>query len=826
MWITLSAWCDATVQDVRHALRALRASPMISVSVILTLALGIGALAAMFALVSRMLLQPPPHVSEPERVKRLFFHREEPQGPRFTHPMWYACVHDRLRSVATTPEHAAAYAAFDVSIAAGLEAAPARAVAVSSGFWQALGTRAAMGRLFADDEAKPVGGPRVAVLGYAFWQQRYGGDSAAIGRTLRVRGELFEIVGVTPRGFHGVEPEDVDLWLPLSAYPLSGRSWQNDTFLTHVVRLKPGVTTAQAEADLSRAVSDVVDDDAGCESAATAPAARLSVSARPLTGGPGGNMSLSSEGRVAVWLVGVAVALLGVACANVSGLLLLRALRRRREIAVRFALGMTRRRLATQLFIESSILATLGGLGAVVVLLWGGAWMNHVLLPDLAWEPLATMDGSILVLIGVCVLGTGFLAGLAPFLQGQRVSLIALQDGAAPATVRRSRLHRTLLVAQVAVSVVLLTGAGLFLRSLHNVRSLDLGLDTENVLVATVDFVGSGRAAREIGAFYERALERVQSIPGVERASLAAYVPLRSARAGSITVPGTADRLMASGGEAPSLNYVTPGFLATTGTGILEGRDFLPHERDAGRYVIVNEAMARAGWGQRSPLGECVGVDEGGACATVVGVVENARRFFIKEPAKMLLYRPLPRYADDGARALFVRLGTDDRRTRVAVARAIQTMEPDLPLVRVRTLGDALDPQIRPWRIGASIFTAFGVFAALLASLGLYGALSYAVTQRTREIGVRLAVGARASDIVSLVISDGLGVVLAGLVLGVTINVAIGHWIASLLFEVSPRDPAVFTAVGVLLLGVGLIAAAVPAHRALRVDPVDALRAE
>jgi predicted permease len=510
----------------------------------------------------------------------------------------------------------------------------------------------------------------------------------------------------------------------------------------------------------------------------------------------------------------------------VSGLLLVRALGRRREMVVRLALGMNRRRLATQLFIESSILATLGGAGAVVVLVWGGASMNHVLLPNLAWEPLATMDHTMLVLIAACVLGTGFLAGLVPFLQAHSVSLIALQDGAAPVTARRSRLHRTLLVAQVAVSVVLLSGAGLFLRSLHNVRSLDLGLDTDNVLVATVDFVGAGRSAREVGAFYERALERVQSIPGVERASLATHVPLRSARAGSIRVPGTGRRLTGPGGEAPSLNYVTPGFLATTGTRILEGRDFLPHERDGGRYVIVNKAMARAGWGERSPVGECVGVDEGGACATVVGVVENARRFFIKEPAKMLLYRPLPRDAGEGARALFVRLGADDRRTGVAVTRAIQAMQPNLPFVRVQTLGDALDPQIRPWRLGASVFTAFGVFAALLASLGLYGSLSYAVTQRTREIGVRLAVGARASDIVSLVIRDGLGVVLAGLLLGMTINVAAGRWIASLLFEVSPRDPAVFTAVGALILGAGLVAAVIPSRRATCVDPVEALRAQ
>jgi predicted permease len=827
--MTLRSSWEATALDMRSALRTLRASPALTVSVVLTLALGIGAVATMYGLMSRLLRQPPPHVTEPERVARLFFHYQEPGGPRLTHASWYHCVHDRLRDEARTLRHVAAYRSFEVSVGAGTDAARAHATVVSAGFWAALGTRAASGRLFADDEAGRLAGARVAVLGHPFWQQRYGGNPDVIGSTLRIRGEPFEIIGVTPRGFRGLELNDVDLWLPLSAYTLSGRRWQTDTELSHVVRFNPGVTASQVDADLSRAASDIVDEDAGCErGAAAATAARLSVTARPLAGGLGGNVHLSPEARLSVWLVGIAIALVGVASANVASLLLLRALRRRREIAVRLALGMTRSRLAAQLFMESAILALLGGIAAVAVAVWGSAWMNRMLLPNLTWEPADSVDASGLALTAACVIGTAFLAGLAPVLQAPADPFRALQEGAARMTARRGGFHRTLLAAQTALLVVLLTGAGLFLRSLHNIRGLDLGLDPDDVLVATVDFTGSGREERDVAAFYERALERVQPFPGVERASLATFIPLRSARAGSIRPAGQAEHLTGTGGDATYVNSVTPGFFATAGTQIVEGRDFLAHERDGAPVVIVNEATARAGWPGRSPVGACVEVDGGGPCATVVGVVENARRFFLKEPPALLFYRPLSRgNADDGGRALFVRVAPGGQgMSAAALTRAVQALEPGLPFVRVQRLGDAFDRQIRPFQFGATVFTLFSVFAAVLAALGLYGSVSYAVMQRTREIGVRVALGARAQDVVRLVVREGLGVVLAGLLAGTMITLFAGPWITNLLFEVSPRDPIVFAAVGASLFATALLAALAPSFRATRVDPVVALRTD
>jgi putative ABC transport system permease protein len=823
--MTFRSWWDDRVQDARYAIRAVRASPVTSLSVILTIAIGIGALTSMYGLMNSLLFQPPPHVAEPGQVKRLFFHYQESGEAPHTSSRWYACVPNRVQAEALTIQHVGGYTRFDVPVGAGADAARARAAVVSGGFFPALGTRPELGRMFAADEARPEAGPRLAILSHAFWHQRYGGTPDVLGRALHIRGEQFEIIGVTPRGFRGIEPYDVDLWLPLSAYALSGRRWETDTDLGHVVRLKPNVTPAQADADLSRVLSDVVDEDAGCErSAAAATTARLSVTAGPLVSGLGSDMQWTAEARVVVWLVGVGVGLAGVACANIIGLLHLRALRRRREIAVRLALGATARRLATQFFIEGAMLAVLGGLTAVAVVVWGGTSLNRLLLPNLAVEPVAILEPSMLLLTVACMIGTAGLGGLVPMLHVSAAPLAAMREGGSTTTARHGRLHRAPLVVQTALSLVLLTGAGLFVRSLHNLRSLDLGLDTDNVLVAMIDFAGTNRSGRDVAEFYERALDRVQSLPGVEHASLARSIPMRSARAGSIRPLGRDEPLTGPGGDVTYVNDVAPGFFETTGTQVIEGRDFLPSERDA-PVVIVNEATARAGWPERSAVGECVQLEDAGPCTRIVGVVENARRFFVREPAALLFYRPLSRNADDGERALFVRLQANSG-DRAAVTGALQALESDLPFVRTQMLGDAFDRQIRPWRLGVAIFTAFGMLALFLSALGLYAALSFSVAQRTHEIGVRVAIGARRSDVIRLVVGDSVRVALAGIIAGMAISLAAGRWIGNLLFDVSPYDPVVIAIVGSSLLATALLAALIPSWRATRVDPVTALRAD
>jgi putative ABC transport system permease protein len=817
------------VQDTRYAVRSLRRTPGFTLTVVLTLAVGIGAATAMYGVMSRLLLLPPPHVAEPERVVKPYFTYREPGQEPFTVSGRDYQFFEALRSGTRTLAAVSTYTDMKVGVGEGADAAEAEAAAVGPGFWTTLGTRPALGRFFSDPEASPVDGSRVAVLGHAFWRQRFGGDPAIIGKTIRIKGHSYEVIGVAPRGFRGIELSEVDLWLPLMSYgegtrdSLTWAAGHHGSYLTFVGRLKPGVTAARAGTELT---SILLAYEEALRRAGRPPSSaegtRIFATAGPVVGALGGNMKAVPEARVSVWLVGIAAVLLGAACVNVASLLLLRAMRRRREIAVRIALGMGRARMAAQLFVESLLLATVGGIVALAVALGGGSWINRVLLPDLAWEP-DGVDWRMLSLTAGCVLGTALLAGLAPLLQTRSDPAAALREGSQQGGSARLGLLRILLVTQISLSVVLLVGAGLFLRSLQTIDALDLGLDRDNVQVVTIDFTGTGTGDQAVMAFWERALERVRALPGVERASLTATTPLRGARGGGLdfpTAPG-----VPKWEESPYVYYVTPDFFATTGTSFLMGRDFLPSERSGRHVVVINETIARRGWPGRSPIGECVPRRGEKACATIVGVVENARRFSLREGEYLLNYQPLdPQEVD--SRVLLVRVSKGAELKLLTLRRALLEIEPNLPYLHMEPLGAPLDAQIRPWRLGASVFTAFGVLAAVLAAVGLYSALAYAIAQRTREIGIRLAIGANATDMVKLVMRDSLRLALVGIVLGLGASLVGGRWIGDLLFEVSPRDWRVLASAGASLLVVALLASTGPARRAMRVDPAVAMRVD
>ena len=821
------------VQDVRYAARSLRRTPAFTAAVVLTLAVGIGATTAMYGVMSRLLILPPPHVAAPERVVRLYFGADPKDGDSFL-SVGRDYVHfEAVRTGARSLSAVGAYTSVDAPVGEGADAMRAEAMAVSRGFWSAMGVRPVVGRLFSDEEAAPIQGARVAVLGYAFWKSRFGGDDSVVGRTIRIKGNPYEIVGVTPRGFRGVDLTEVDLWLPMSAYAAGRRdslSWATTNtgyWLRMVGRLAPGVEPIQAERELSTIAARAT-EEADRDKPWPSPAeegTRIFMATAPSVGALDYEMKPIPEARVAVWLVGIAVVLLGAACVSVASLLLLRAMRRRREIAVRLALGMGRGRMAAQLFTESLLLASLGGVVALAVAIGGGAWINRALLPNVASEP-TSLDPVMLALTGACVVGSALLAGLAPLLQARFDPAHALREGTQHGSVFRSRLQRVLLVAQIALSVVLLVGAGLFIRSLQRIDRLDLGLDRDEVLVATIDFTGTGRSREDVVAFFERALERVRAVPGVERASLAVTIPLRRARGGGNFVfpEGPATAYVEDHGS-PSVNYVTPDFFSTVGTRIVAGRDFRPSERNDSPVMLVNETFAKLVWPGRSPVGECLPYDSGEGCATVIGVVENARRFTLREDPTMLWYAPLsPEDTDD--RVLLIRGAPRGAPGAAALRRALLELDPNLPYLHVETLGSALDPQIRPWRLGATVFTAFGALAMLLAAVGLYSALAYATAQRTREIGIRLAIGARTADVVKLVLRDGVRVAVVGVVLGLGAALAGGRYLEALLFEVSPRDWRVLLSVGGSLLVVVLLASWGPARRATRVDPTVAMRAE
>ena len=826
------AWWDGAWSDLRYAARGLRKNALLTAAIVVTLAIGIGATTSMYGVMRRLMLAPPPHIAAPESLAKVYF-RSTPVGDTaYTFDGFSYPFYERLRQQTGTLAGVAAYTDQQLVLGRGRDAGLAQTTMTSAGFWSTLGTRPFLGRFFTDDEAHPVTGARVVVLGHAFWRRRYGGDRSVIGDTMDVQGRPYTIIGVAPRGFRGIELPQTDVWLPLIAYTDGGRraaGWHTSSsnyFLSYVVRLRPGATKVQAEAEAS-ARHHAYSDELGRNQQRNGPRFPLTtIRLVSPTGALDNRMTRIPEATVSTWLVGVAGLLLVIACANVAGLLILRALRRRREIAVRRALGMSRARLAALLFVESGMLALLGACASVVVIVWGGQWVERVMLTNMATEA-PGFDWRMFGVAAACTLATAVIAGLVPLFQIRETITVGLREGGEHGSARRSWMHRSLLVAQTALSVVLLVGAGLFLRSLQRIASLDLGMEPNRVLAVNVDFTGTGRTGVDRIAFFERALERVRALPGIEAASVSYDAPLRSAGGASFTLPGHDRVLTMPNGGVPFGNWVTDQFFEATGMRIISGRGFTPADRTGPRVMVINEALARLGWGDKSPLGECVYTSEHkDVCTTIVGIVANSRTWSLREEQMPWLYKPLdPNDVDKRILLARVRPGDMDAMTGM-IRRAIQELETSVPFVDVRVLGDILDPQMRPWRMGATLFTAFGVLAALLAALGLYSAVAYAVTQRTREIGVRMAIGAVAKDVMSLIVGDGLRIAAVGVGVGVLLALVGSAFIRELLFETSPRDPLVLVVVAGALIVLAALASLVPARRASAVNPVVALRGE
>ena len=826
------AWWDAVRSDLTYALRGLRANPLLTATIVTTLAVGIGATTAMYGVMRRLVLAPPPHVVAPEAAAKVYFRSQRANDSArvdeaFSYP-FYELLDREKRTLAA----AAAYLPDQqLVLGTGRDAGVARVTMTSAGFWTTLGARPLIGRFMTDEESHPASGARVLVLSHAFWQQRYGGDRDVLGQTVAVKGLPYTIIGVAPRGFRGIELGRTDVWLPLLAYEdgqqtIEWHTRPGNFMLRYVVRLRPGVTRAQAEADLS-AMHLAHSEDVGRSEKRPGPRfLPTTIRLGDLTGALDHSMTRLPEATVSIWLVGVAALLLVIACANVAALLLLRALRRRREIAVRLALGMSRQRLSALLFIESGVLALLGAIASIVVIVWGGAWVQRVMLSSMAVEA-PGFDWRTFAVAAACTIGTAIVAGLIPLAQIRGAITGGLREGGQYGSARRSPIHRGLLIGQTALSVILLVGAGLFLRSLSRVNSLDIGMEVRNVLAVSVDFTGTGRPGHERVAFYERALERVRALPGVQAASVSNNAPLKGAQGASFKLPGAEKPVAEPGGSLPMGNYVSDEFFEATGMRVLRGRAFNSADRTGPPVMIVNERLASLAWPGRSGIGECVYTSASPtACTTIVGVVANARTFQLVEADRPWIYRPLAPNAVS-ARVLLVRAAPKDLETVAGtVRRTIQELESNVPYIDVSVLGDVLDPQMRPWRMGATLFTAFGVLATLLAALGLYSALAYAVTQRTREIGLRLAIGARVTSVVRLIVADGVRIALVGVAGGLLLALVASQRMADLLFETSPRDPLVLGLVAVGLVALAALASLLPARRAAQVDPVVALRGD
>jgi predicted permease len=810
--------------DVRYSGRALARERSFTGLLVLTLALGIGVNAAMFGILDRLLLRGPDHVRDAGRVLRVYYTGAPNGTPPATFSANGYAAYTALGHAGSFEAVAAYTTAWEQNLGEGLDAERVLAQNATWTLFPLLGARPALGRFFSAADDTPPNGQPLAVLSHRLWTRRFAANPAAIGRRIVLNGDAYTVIGVAPRGFTGAELGRVDVWIPVSAGRQRRPDWPTTwsaKWLHAIARLRPGVSAEAAAAEATTAYRNAYDGRAAFEREH-----RLSL--RPLRYDRTGDEPL--EATVGKWAAGVAAVVLLVACANVATLLLARSLRRRREIAVRTALGVTRWRLARLIAAEIVVLAGAAAAVGLLIAYWGGHLMRSVLLPAVAWDGPA-LDYRVLVFTASAALATALLVGLVPIREAMRFRLTdSLRDGAPQAGRVRARLRQTLSAAQAGLSVLLLIGAGLFVQSLLRVQSLDLGIEPARVLAVSLQWPpltslapeqrDGERVRRQV--MTQSTLTRLRTLAGVESAAAAIGVPFESMFGLGVRVPEMAKMPRLPGG-GPYVSAVGQEYFRTVGTGLMRGRVFTDADGPGERVAIVNESMARAIWPGDDALDKCILIADR-PCARIVGVVEDARRFALREDPAMQFYVPLEQAVAISGTTLLVRpaephpIGVDSLR------RELFALDPTLAYVNVTALQDRIDPQVRPWRLGAALFVTFGALAFLIAALGLYSVIAYTTAQRTHEIGVRIALGARSADVLRLVLTSTVATAAAGIGAGVLAALAAGPHIEPLLFDTSARSPVVFAVVIAVLLASVLLAGTIPARRAARVDPMVALR--
>lgn len=821
-------------QMMAYALRRIRRAPGFAAGVVLTFALGIGANATMFGIVDRLLLRAPDHVVESEGVRRLMIEQyvpwlgERSTGSVMTYPDYRDLESSRSFS------SVAAYAARDLTLGRGEEALPVRALLATSTLFPLLGVQPEAGRFFGADEERPGTGG-VAVLGHSLWRDHFGGDREIIGKTIDVGHGPLTVIGIAPPGFTGAALRRVDVILPLyptqEAMQPAGRGSCLESrgcwWLQVVGRLAPGVPLEQAEEEAT-----ILHRQGRGEEIAAGDydeGARMVSYSLIAARGP----DPSTESSVALWLAGISLIVLLIACANVANLLLARGVRQQRETGIRLAVGGSRARVLGLALVEALLLAALGGVAALLLTYWGGALLRNALLPEVEWGS-AGVDPRVGAVAFLLALVAGLAAGLLPAVQGSRIGLLAtLKSGGRGSSTSASVTRSALTVLQAALSVVLLVGAGVFVLSLREVRSIDIGVDPDGVVLVNPVFEG-GVDDEERARFAEMAVERMRALPAVLHAGLAAQTPFSSARSTTLRVPGL-DSLPSLPGGGPYINEVDDEYMSVMRLRLVSGRTFTSQDLLPGQQVaVVTDLMARTLWPGEDPLGKCLiigGSREGvePPCSQVVGVVRDHRRFQVVEEDPALVYY-VPRTPGPESRpatvVLRLRPGADSGTVLATLQRELVATHPRLRTVNLTPLRERLDPQASAWALGATMFTVFGILALLVAAVGLYSVLSFNVAQRTFELGVRSALGATRGRLMALVVGQGGRLAGAGAVLGLLFTLLVGPRIEPLLFQVSPRDPAVLVAVTLAILAVGIAAGLLPGLRATRVDPATALRME
>jgi putative ABC transport system permease protein len=807
---------ETLVKDIRYALRGLGQRPGFTVVAVLTLALGIGANTAIFSVVNAVLLKPL-QFRDPDRLVMIWedatfagFPRNTPAPANYVD--WKAqsqSFEDMAASHETTfnltgdgtPERVAAYG-------------------VTANFFPLFGVAPELGRTFTADEDRPGAGKAV-VLSHSLWQTRYGGDRQILNRDIQLDGEKYTVVGVMPAGFQFFE-SDVRLWVPLA---LDAEDWasRGSHYLKVVGRLKPGVSLDQARADVSSVMTRIAKDHR--EETFDG---KLGAIVMPLREQLSGDVRSS----LIVLLVAVAFVLL-IACANVAGLLLARAVSRRREIALRVALGASRARVIRQLLTESLLLAVAAGVLGSVLAYWSFGFLQNLIPEQMALLTSLQLNTRMLLFTLLLSLVTGVVFGLVPALQSAKVDL----SGALKQNTRvtsASRLRSALIVFEVALSIVLLVGAGLLIQTLYQLFNQYSVLQPEKVLtLRTVLPLTKYKELPQRDAFYQQVLARVEHLPGVVSAGYSTSVPLIWKGGSSGFVPEGIKQ------PIPGLSYdsihrqVSADYVQAMGIPLRQGRYLNEHDNASSMPVaVINETMARQYWpgenalGRRFKLGD---PNEDLPWRQIVGIVADVRQMGLDEPVKSEMYLPYQQITDYdffAPRDLAIRTSGDPMSMVSSVRQIIHEVDPDQPVSNVATMADVLGVEGAQRRMGMVMLVAFAGLALLLASLGIYGVLAYFVTQHTNEIGVRMALGATRQNILRLVLRKGMGLTLLGVAIGLAASFALTRLMNSMLFGVKASDPLTFVAVPLLLAAVALVACLIPARRATQVDPMIALRYE
>ena len=825
-------WWESTAQDLKYALRGLQRSPGFTVAVIVTLGLGIGANAAMFSIVDRLLFRPPPMLHDPALTHRIYLGATNRGRERLVNQTQFRTYLD-FRNWTTSFSRFAQVTTSALAIGSGAEAQERQIAPVSASFFDFFDAPPALGRYFNTAEDSIPKGTQVVVLGYSYWQEQFGGRRDALGATVRIGPLVYTVIGVSPAGFAGLWPDQPPVaYIPISSYASTqdpwffGKQWWRNynIFWSQTIALrKPDVSLAAADADLSKSYvrswqADVAEDNESTPVAIAKPRA-FATSIVAQRGPIQGDLS-----KVAVWVGGVTLIVLLIACANVANLLLARALNRRREIAVRIALGVSGRRLLTQLLTESVLLASLGGLVGLAVAEAGGALLRAAFIPNSVAASLVSDQRTVLFTLGVAMTA-GVLTGLAPAWQLRTVDLTSdLKSGAREGTYRRSKLRVGLLIVQSALSVLLLVGAGLFVRSLGSARSVRLGYDVNPMLIVKLNMRGVVVDSARKVQLLERLLAAAKALPVAENASRMRTIPFWGSMSADLFVEGidSVDKL----GHF-DLNAVSPEYFATLGTRIVRGRGISEQDRaGAPRAMVVSASMARRLWPSKDAIGQCIRMRADTLpCTYVVGVAEDIKEQSLDSDPGYFYYLSIAQsFPAEGH--LFVRTRGNAAKFAESVRRRLQREMPGDAYVTVSPYDDVLGRVTRSWRVGANMFLSFGLLALVLAAIGLFSVISYNVAQRTHELGVRVALGAQRGDLTRLVVSEGMRLGVVGIVTGAVIALGCGRWMAPLLFNESPRDPVVFGLVTAVLLVVILVASFIPAQRAARVDPQVALRTE